>query len=107
MGICRDCIYWEEMKQVPGKVLEGICCKNPPNSTGCFMPAVDLITQQVKPQLIEITTWPVTKATKWCGEFKAKQEPLKVEDVEKIFEKQKPGRISKTTFNMGEPTAIV
>ncbi len=73
-GICGQCDFWEEVDpdKADKEVREGVCCKNPPNSTGCFMPSFNKITQQVTPQLIEITSWPVTKSTKGCGGFEPK-----------------------------------
>ena len=94
MEKCGECRFWEEIipktaqeitdKITEGKgVREGVCRKNPPRSTGGFMPSFNKITQEVVPQLIEITTWPVTKADKWCGEFKEIRELAEAIEEEK------------------------
>lgn len=82
MNKCKECRFWEqkETKSQANGVIQGVCHRNPPIATGCFMPKMNMITSQIEPQLMELTVWPITTNISWCGQFEGKQKSLKVSD---------------------------
>lgn len=75
---CNNCRFWEERKAAKPngepKQVQGHCHRYPAVATGNFVPQVNKITQQVQPQLIETTVWPLTNSNGWCGEFEERKE---------------------------------
>lgn len=76
MKTCKDCNFWEqqETKAPQNSVMKGICHRNPPIATGCFMPKMNMISGQVEPQYLELTVWACTNSVSWCGEFKERKD---------------------------------
>ena len=69
---CENCRFWlrkEEAKPMNG-LFKGICVRYPPKGSSSFLPVANRITNTVKPQLFETTTWPTTNNAQWCGEFR-------------------------------------
>ncbi len=73
MLTCKECKFWKEIEGEPelainsGKV-RGYCYWLPPVPTPLVMPVVHKITQQVIPQITEMSIWPMTQPNQWCGE---------------------------------------
>lgn len=62
---CRECVYWEPLKNNTGR-----CHCGHPTSVAHLVPKQNVIGGEVQLNTIETTSWPVTKAEMWCGEFK-------------------------------------
>lgn len=75
MKTCKECRFWEqqETKAPQNGVIKGVCHRNPPIATGCFMPKMNIISGQVEPQYLELTVWACTNSVSWCGEFKVRE----------------------------------
>ena len=70
---CKECKFWEEIKEEPkiaenNGIVRGYCHRYPPVPTPLAMPVVNKITQQVIPQITEMSIWPMTQSIQWCGE---------------------------------------
>ncbi len=71
---CKDCKFWKEIETEPeiavnNGIIRGFCHRFPPVPTPIVMPVVNKITQQVIPQITEMSIWPMTQADQCCGEF--------------------------------------
>lgn len=74
---CKQCKFWEEIKEEPviagnNGIIQGACHRYPPVPTPVVMPVMNNITQQVIPQITEISIWSMTKSNHWCGEGELK-----------------------------------
>ena len=74
-GNCNECGFWglledEVILAQNNGVERGRCHKDAPRATPVIMPTLNRITQQVVPQMLEMTLWPITMANMWCGQFK-------------------------------------
>ncbi len=72
---CGECGFWEPIPKESAvlaqnnDVLRGRCHKDAPKATPVIVPEVNQISGQVKTSVIELTTWPITFPTAWCGQF--------------------------------------
>lgn len=64
---CRDCVFWE-LLEVNGD--KGRCHCGHPIGTAHLVPKQNVIGGNVQLSTIETTSWPITGANAWCGEFK-------------------------------------
>lgn len=67
---CRGCVYWESLEE-DGK--KGRCHCGHPIGTAHLVPEQNVIGGQMQLSTIETTSWPITMAEAWCGEFKEKK----------------------------------
>lgn len=69
---CYECSFWKPMSQENPQ--DGECRRNAP------LPVLDFIINQHEKKADEITImnayWPCTEPWDWCGEFKAKGQPV-------------------------------
>lgn len=70
---CKECKFWEPIVDEPmlaenNGISRGTCHRLPPTVTTLIVPEVNKITQQMIPQIIDRTAFPVTMEDAWCGE---------------------------------------
>jgi len=74
MAKCKDCGWWKLLEDNSGQLngsRRGHCHGRAPSVTAIVMPKVNQIANTVTPQIVEITTWPVTPGDcDACGDFK-------------------------------------
>lgn len=70
MPNCKECGWWKKIdEKIQGRI-QGECIANPPTSTAVVMPVMPQITHQVAPQIIEVTSFPITvQEAEACGGF--------------------------------------
>ena len=78
MGNCKECKFWELLEDEVilaqnNGVEQGRCHKDAPKATPIVMPTLNALRQMV-PQMLEMTSWPITMANMWCGQFEKASE---------------------------------
>ena len=88
MSKCKDC-FWHRLvdqKEQRNGDTKGRCLAKSPSAIAVVMPVMHQITREVIPQIIEVTSWPLTSCnSESCGDFKAALPPLALQpgEVEK------------------------
>lgn len=82
MLTCKDCYFWKIIKEDPALaenngIERGTCHCSPPSVTTLVVPEINSLRQMV-PQVIDRTAFPITTSEGWCGQAKAKEEPVVV-----------------------------
>ncbi len=84
MQTCKGCSWWKliEEKNSTNGGQKGRCLSGHPTASAVVMPVMHQISREVIPQIIEVTSWPLTGAdADACGDFKPNVKPLKVPDT--------------------------
>ena len=71
---CEECKDWEPITDGPvlagnNGIQRGRCHCRAPVATPVVMPQINKITQQLIPQVLELTLWSITLPDMYCGEF--------------------------------------
>jgi hypothetical protein len=69
---CKDCDFWVPIEEDPvlaenNGIKRGTCHCLPPAVTTLVVPEVNAITQQMRPNMIDRTVWPITTSASWCA----------------------------------------
>ncbi len=73
MSKCRECDWHKQIdqKNQTNGSPQGRCMVRPPSVSAVVMPVIDKFTRQMTPQIVEVTSWPITQCNAdACGDFK-------------------------------------
>lgn len=81
---CKDCFWCHviDEKAEQNGTKKGRCHGRAPIATPVVMPVINKFTQEMLPQIVEVTLWPtVGLDCSACGDFKPKLTPQEIREL--------------------------